>query len=360
MKTKEHDVKTQNATFVHSRWRFHASVYLASLLCLAALGCLAPSRTLAQTVGEKASAAANETGKEIQDAGKTVEGKLEQLWQRIDEARLKNRTPDEIVGWLIMGLLVGGILARATDLRRWSAFAFGLIGAFLGGMVAHVTELDLGLGPVLIRYEDLLISLVGGVLILLAARRFMSRKQKPNTILLLAAGALALAGCSSTPTKVNTGPIRAQSFSFVRTPDKPAPAYANNEQAVHALIQEDITKNLAQRGVSHVAAGGDVTVAYLVITGNNASASSISDYYGYGDDAFALLDKAHTAYSSSKNPNYFEAGTLVIDIVDGKTFKLLKRGNATRPILQNLSADDRAARIQEVVDEILRDLQIAK
>ena len=173
-------MKTANATFVRGRWRINVGVYLTALLCLTALACLAPSLMSAQTVAEKASAAASETKEEIKDVGKAAEGKLEQLWQRIDEARLKNRTPDEIVGWLIMGLLVGGILARATDLRRWSALTFGLIGAFLGGIVAHVTKLDLGLGPVLIRYEDLLVSLVGAVLILLVARRFMSRKKKPT------------------------------------------------------------------------------------------------------------------------------------------------------------------------------------
>ena len=173
-------MQTANATFVRGRWRILAGVYLTSLLCLAALACLAPSRASAQTIAEKASAAANETKEEIRDAGKAAEGKLEQLWQRIDEARLKSRTPDEIVGWLIMGLLVGGLLAKATDLRRWTALIFGLIGSFLGGIVAHVTKLDLGLGPVLIRYEDLLVSLAGGVLILLLARRFMSRKKKPT------------------------------------------------------------------------------------------------------------------------------------------------------------------------------------
>ena len=173
-------MKTENATCVPSRWRICGSTYLTSLLCLITLACLAPSRTTAQTVGEKASAAASETKEKIGDASKTAANKLDQLWQRIDQARLKNRTPDEIVGWVIMGLLVGGVLARTTDLRRWRPFVFGLIGAFLGGIVAHVTKLDLGLGPVLIRYEDFLFSLVGAVLVLLVARRFMSRKQKPN------------------------------------------------------------------------------------------------------------------------------------------------------------------------------------
>jgi uncharacterized membrane protein YeaQ/YmgE (transglycosylase-associated protein family) len=161
-------------------WRIHPSLYLISLLCLGAFAAFAPARTFAQSVEEKASATASAAKETIQEAGKTTASKLDELWRKIDEARLKNRTPDEIVAWLIMGLLVGGVLARTTDLRSWRPFVFGLVGAFLGGIVAHVTELDLGLGPVLIRYEDLLFSLVGGVLVLLIARRFMSRKQKPT------------------------------------------------------------------------------------------------------------------------------------------------------------------------------------
>jgi hypothetical protein len=85
----------------------------------------------------------------------------------------------------------------------------------------------------------------------------------------------------------------------------------------------------------------------------------VGDYFGYGEGAAALHDKAHAAYTGGKNPNYFEAGTLVIDITDSKTFKLLKRGYATRPTLKNLPDDAKAAHIQEVVDEILRDLRIA-
>jgi hypothetical protein len=110
--------------------------------------------------------------------------------------------------------------------------------------------------------------------------------------------------------------------------------------------------------VTKVNAGGDVTVPYLVITGNNISTRSIRDYFGYSEDVSDLHDRAHNAYTRSKNPNPFEAGTLLIDIVDGKNFKLMKRGHATRPSLRDLSAGAKAARIQEVVDEILRDVRI--
>jgi hypothetical protein len=178
------------------------------------------------------------------------------------------------------------------------------------------------------------------------------------SLLVMAAAALALAGCSSTPTKVDTGPIHARSFNFVDRGGKPPPASTDNREVVHTMIQEAITKNLAGQGLTKVATGGDVTVTYLVIVGNKTTTESISTYFGYGEDADALHDKAHDAYIASKNPNYFEAGTLVIDIVDSRTFKLLKRGCATRPILRNLPDDARAARIQEVVDEILRGLRI--
>jgi hypothetical protein len=182
---------------------------------------------------------------------------------------------------------------------------------------------------------------------------------KLHLLLTLTAGILVLAGCSSTPAKVDTGSIRARTFSFVDRATKPSPDFAESRQAVHGIIQEAITKNLTARGVTKVDRGGDVTVGYLVIVGNNASTTTINDYFGYGADASALHAKAHEAYTGGKNPNYFEAGTLLIDVTDSKSFKLLKRGYATRPILRNLPNDARAARIQEVVDEILRDLRIA-
>jgi ABC-type Fe3+-hydroxamate transport system substrate-binding protein len=182
---------------------------------------------------------------------------------------------------------------------------------------------------------------------------------KTNLAILLAAGVLALAGCSSTPTKVDTGTIRARTFNFVDASNRPVPKDTENRQAIHAMVQAAITKNLAARGVEKVPAGGDVTVAYLVIVGNNVVTTAVEDYFGYGRDANALLDKAHSSSKRTGNPNAFEAGTLVIDIISAKDFKLLKRAYATRSILRNLPTDERAARIQEVVDVVLRDARFS-
>jgi hypothetical protein len=120
------------------------------------------------------------------------------------------------------------------------------------------------------------------------------------------------------------------------------------------MIQNAITKDLAIRGVTRVASGGDLTVCYLVIIGNNATTEAINDYFGYREGANELHEIAHDAYTGSKSPNYFEAGTLVIDIIDNKNNKLVKRNYGTETIIRNLAPEERAERIQEVVDRILQ------
>jgi len=173
--------------------------------------------------------------------------------------------------------------------------------------------------------------------------------------------ALLVAGCSSTPTRVDTGPIRAATFSFIAPAPRTTPDFAPDRWApIHAMIQDSISRNLAGKSLDKVASGGDVIVAYLVIVGDNASTTALNTYFGYGRDADALHDKAHAAYNNSKNPNYFKAGTLLVDIIDAKTFTLLKRSYVVRPLLRNPSADVRAERIQEAVDAVLKDVRIAR
>jgi Domain of unknown function (DUF4136) len=172
--------------------------------------------------------------------------------------------------------------------------------------------------------------------------------------------ALLVVGCSSTPTRVDHGPIRAASFSFIAAAPTVTPNSAAGRWApIHAMIQDSISRNLADKGLSHVASGGDVTVAYLVVVGNNANTEAINTYFGYGRNASALHDKVHEAYNSSKNPNYFQAGTLLVDIIDAKTYKLLNRSYVVRPMLRNPTAEIRAERIQEAVDAVLKDVRIA-
>ena len=172
-------------------------------------------------------------------------------------------------------------------------------------------------------------------------------------------GLLAVAGCTSTPTRVDRGPIKAATFDFVARATGPQATIAESDEAVHAMIQEAITANLAAKGVARVAGGGDVKVAYLIVVGNNVTTISVNDYFGYGRDDAELADKAHRAFAvDNKNPDYFEAGTLLIDIIDARTFELLRRTYVVRPVMRDLPAEERQARIRDAVDEALSGLRI--
>jgi hypothetical protein len=182
---------------------------------------------------------------------------------------------------------------------------------------------------------------------------------KLNAFLSLAAGILMLTGCASTPTKVDTGTIHARTYNFVHRRQALEPGFTDERQPVHDKIQQAIATRLTAGGLTRVASAGDVTVGYMVIVGNNATTESITTYFAYGQDPTALHEKAHEGYTSNKNPNYFEAGTLLIDIIDNRTGKLLLRNYATRSVIRNITPEAQAERIQEVVDDILKSAKFA-
>lgn len=135
----------------------------------------ATSPAAASTVGTgtnmaKLAGATNAANQFIQEQGQAAVQQVQTLWQRIDEKRLKNRTPDEIVAMVIVGALVGSLLYRFGKRGQVMSIVLGMVGAFLGGIIANIAHIDLGLGPILITYEELFFSLIGGVLLILAAR----------------------------------------------------------------------------------------------------------------------------------------------------------------------------------------------
>jgi hypothetical protein len=175
---------------------------------------------------------------------------------------------------------------------------------------------------------------------------------------LLIAG-LLIAGCSSTPTRVDKGSLKVHTYNFIDGGIALTPPATDRRDAIHQIIQKAIVNDLTAKGLTRSNGAGEVIVAYMFIVGNDVTTEAVTTYFGMGRDADALHNKASNAYSSSKNPNQFEAGTLVIDVLDAKTYEILYRNYVTRPILGNATAAVRGDRIQEAVDTTLANLRIA-
>ncbi len=87
---------------------------------------------------------------------------------------------NEVLTWLIIGGLAGSfagaIMTRSKDgYGPLSNIVLGLIGAVIGGFVFNALDVDLGLGELKIRYEQVVSAFVGA-LILLFAMRIIGRR----------------------------------------------------------------------------------------------------------------------------------------------------------------------------------------
>ena len=161
------------------------TMLLAGLLCFELTGPLAVQAQ--ETTSDKISKAANETGEAIKDAGHATEQAAQDLWARIDANRLKNRTPDQIVAWVIIGVLVGAITGMFTALRSTGMgvlgrLLLGLAGAFIGGLIVAVANIDFGWGVVIIRYEELVFAFAGALILIGAGRLIRHFTQKKKAV----------------------------------------------------------------------------------------------------------------------------------------------------------------------------------
>ena len=82
-----------------------------------------------------------------------------------------NVTFDQIIIWLIVGALAGSLVGVLVKRKKegfgWiTNLGIGLVGAIIGGGLFHVFKIDLGLGAIVVNFEDLISAFVGSLLFL--------------------------------------------------------------------------------------------------------------------------------------------------------------------------------------------------
>lgn len=117
------------------------------------------------------------------DAGEVAAVEASNLWQQVEGQGLAAQSQNDFVVWMIVGALVGAIAGmltsiRATGVGRLGRLLLGLMGAFIGGLAVRLGHLDFGWQPLLIRYEELLFSFAGAVMLVMLARLLRASTQK--------------------------------------------------------------------------------------------------------------------------------------------------------------------------------------
>ena len=142
---------------------------------------------------------------------------------------------------------------------------------------------------------------------------------RPIRFAALAVAALSLVGCASM--NVSSYVERGSDFAQYRTYGwAPTDAFETGDPRLdanaffHDRIQSDIEKELATRGFEKSTSGRpDLIVHYHASIHQKIDASGLDQEYGY-------------CAKNECSPYVYEAGTLLVDFVDGRTNKLVWRG----------------------------------
>lgn len=162
---------------------FSALVLIAAPSVQAADDAASTNKTM-----ESIQEAGRKTSESVQEMGRKTTEAVGTLGQKVSENRLANRTCDEMVAWVLIGVLVGSVAGMATSIKcsglgKLGRIGLGLVGAFIGSMVVRVSEIDLGWGEAVLSYEEMLFSLVAAVGVVVIARlvRMGMRRRKKSS-----------------------------------------------------------------------------------------------------------------------------------------------------------------------------------
>jgi len=123
---------------------------------------------------------------------------------------------------------------------------------------------------------------------------------------------------------------------------------------VHNAIQRSIRNQFKTRGLLYGVPNADLVVAYMLIRQENGATTMNADHFGQGRNANAIVEEARQRGIIKNNqPQSLKSGTLVIDIIDAKTNKLIFRNQTTRELIGGVKPVQRSARINEAIAQTL-------
>lgn len=98
-----------------------------------------------------------------------------------------NVTLSELIVWLIVGALAGSLAGMIVARKKkgfghFTNLGIGLVGALIGGFIFDLFNIDLGLGDLMISFEDLLSAFIGSFIFLAGLWYLLKRRREKSTI----------------------------------------------------------------------------------------------------------------------------------------------------------------------------------
>ncbi|HZH13006.1 MAG TPA: DUF4136 domain-containing protein [Archangium sp.] len=176
---------------------------------------------------------------------------------------------------------------------------------------------------------------------------------------------LGLASCTSIKTSTNYDPNSVQAVGSYRTyawlPMKDGADPRVYNPIVQARVQLAVDRELQARGYQKVEEGqaADFKVGWHAAIDEKVDVDFVNHFYGYAWDPWYDPFYGPVAYGGAglAEPvvREYREGTLILDVVDGDSNKLVWRGTAEAELAGNMDAKKSQKLINKAADELLED-----
>ena len=177
-------------------------------------------------------------------------------------------------------------------------------------------------------------------------------KQRSNRWM-VAMAALGAAACGGMEINSDFDPQAAPGFSAYRTYSWMPPPRGADTRVYNPITEARVVRavevTLRGRGYQQATGAPDFRIGWHAALEGRADVRSMNTYYGYG---WGRWGGGGVVMTDGYVDNY-DQGTLVLDIVDGRSNELVWRGTAQARIEPSNSPEERQRRINEAVRKML-------
>lgn len=179
--------------------------------------------------------------------------------------------------------------------------------------------------------------------------------KKLYTLISLCFGIILLSGCSTTK-KIDFPKGSSAGYSTFRmyehNPDH-VPDFTNREDRVNSYLKSALESEFKAQGLQESPENAELIVSFLLVVQNTAVTAAVSDYYvSSGSD---IVSEAHRRLGKSNKPSGYEAGAIVVDIIDKDSGTVIYRNFAKREVLDYLTPAEKEKYTKEAAVEAVAD-----